>query len=166
MTYTLYDRLDDTSVGISKEHAERVIKRAELYSGPYGAMGTDVDQVIYVGETVAAIRHRGQWLDIPAHQAPFVAAELAERYYDPLPAREPVEIDICIIEAGEDYLQRLDAFTATLRGTERQMVEQAQELVAARGCRVMANSEGGCNGYVGVTGSSDYIAVTVYPKLF
>lgn len=75
-----------------------------------------------------------------------------------------IEIDICIIEAGEDYLHRLDALTATLSGTLPQMVEQAKALVAARGYRVMSDAEGGSCEYVGVSGGDDYIAVTVWPE--
>lgn len=77
---------------------------------------------------------------------------------------ETINIDIAIIEAGPGYTDRLETFTATMVGTERQMVEQAQELVTNRGYRVMSDQDGGCCQYVGVTGGEDYIAVTVYPK--
>lgn len=168
LTYAIHERDTDSYEEISQERAEAIIGNATLHTGPCGAMGAEIEAVLYEdddGECFAtAIRYRGRWLDIPEHQAPHVQAELSLHSFDPPPEfdGEPVEIDICIIEAGEDYLQRLDAFTATMSGTLPQMVEQAKELVGAQGYRVMGDAEGGSCEYV--SGDEDYIAITVWPK--
>lgn len=166
LTYAIHERDTDSYEEISQERAEAIINGATLHTGPYGAMGADVDAVLYAGEIVAAIRYRGRWLSIPETQSPHVQAELSLRGFDPQPefGGEPAEIDIAVIEAGEDYLHRLDTFTATMSGTLPEMISRAQELVAARGYRVMSDAEGGCCEYVGVSGGDDYIAVTVWPE--
>ncbi len=84
-TYALYDREAEHYEEIGKVQAQRIIERAELHTGPYGAIGSDIDRVLYDNETVSAIRYRGQWFDIPEVQAPFVSAELSLHSYDPLP---------------------------------------------------------------------------------
>jgi len=71
-------------------------------------------------------------------------------------------IQVVIIEAG-DYTERVDTFDLDTAGTEQEMVDQAMAAVAVRGYRVMADSEGGCCEYVGVSDGEDYIAITVYP---
>lgn len=72
-------------------------------------------------------------------------------------------IQVVIIEAGQDYTERVDTFDLDTAGTEQEMVDQAMAAVAVRGYRVMADSEGGCCEYVGVSDGEDYIAITVYP---
>ena len=74
------------------------------------------------------------------------------------------EIEVVVIEAGPDYLNRLTTFRAELSGTESEMVAKAIELVAERGYRVIPNTEGGCCGFVSVTEGADYIGITVYPE--
>ena len=170
IAYALYDREAEHYEEISQERAEAIISNATLHTGPYGAMGNEIEAVVYEdddGECFAtAIRYRGRWLDIPEHQAPHVQTELSLRGFDPPPEFEggAGEIDIAVIEAGEDYLHRLDTFTATMSGTLPEMISRAQELVAARGYRVMSDAEGGCCEYVSVSGGDDYIAVTIWPE--
>lgn len=60
-----------------------------------------------------------------------------------------------IIEAGDDYTERLEAIDLDVN-----TVEKAIESVADRGYRVMHDTEGGCNEFV----DDDYIAITVFPK--
>ena len=72
-------------------------------------------------------------------------------------------IEVAVIEAGGGYTERLESLRLDLSGTEQEMVDQAMAAVAVRGYRVMADSEGGCCEYVGVSDGEDYIAITVYP---
>ena len=70
-------------------------------------------------------------------------------------------IEVAVIEAGNDYTDRVDSFHIARAGT--QMVQAAIAAVEARGYRVMPDAAGGCCEHVGVSDGDDYIAVTVYP---
>lgn len=72
------------------------------------------------------------------------------------------KIEVVVIEAGRDYIDRLESFQMELPEDKGQAVAEAVEAVEARGYRVLSNDQGGCTEYVSVSGGEDYIAVTVY----
>ena len=74
------------------------------------------------------------------------------------------KIEVVVIEAGLDYMDRLESFEMELPEDKDQAVAEAIEAVEARGYTVIPNDQGGCNEYVSVSGGEDYIAVTVEPK--
>jgi len=74
------------------------------------------------------------------------------------------KIEVVIIEAGDNYLDRLESFEMELPEDENQAVAKAIKEVEARGYKVIPNDRGGCIEYVSVSGGEDYIAVTVEPK--
>lgn len=62
--------------------------------------------------------------------------------------------EVVIIEAGENYTERLEAFKANIATVDEAIVE-----VESRGYTVIPNTEGGQNGV-----ADGYIAITVEPK--
>lgn len=74
------------------------------------------------------------------------------------------KIEVVVIEAGLDYMDRLESFEMELPEDEDQAVAEAIKAVEARGYTVIPNDQGGCNEYVNVTDGDDYIAVTVAPN--
>ena len=74
------------------------------------------------------------------------------------------KIEVVVIEAGLDYMDRLESFEMELPEDKDQAVAEAIKAVEARGYNVIPNDHGGCNEYVSVSGGEDYIAVTVEPE--
>jgi hypothetical protein len=74
------------------------------------------------------------------------------------------KIEVVVIEAGLDYMDRLESFEMELPEDKDQAVAEAIEAVKARGYTVLPNDRGGCNEYVSVSGGEDYIAITVEPE--
>jgi len=74
------------------------------------------------------------------------------------------KIEVVVIEAGLDYMDRLESFEMELPEDKDQAVAEAIEAVKARGYTVLPNDRGGCNEYVSVSGGEDYIAITVAPN--
>lgn len=74
------------------------------------------------------------------------------------------KIEVVVIEAGVDYMDRLESFELEVSADESRAIEEAVRAVEAKGYTVISNSQGGCNEYVSVSGGEDYIAITVEPK--
>ena len=74
------------------------------------------------------------------------------------------KIEIVVIEAGRDYMNRLENFTMELPEDKAQAVAEAIKAVEAEGYSVIPDNKGGCTEYVSATDSQDYIAVTVVPS--
>jgi hypothetical protein len=74
------------------------------------------------------------------------------------------EIEVVVIEAGPDYLERLESFEMEVPEDEEQAVSEAIEAVEARGYTVLPDNCGGCCAYVSMTDGEDYIAITVEPS--
>ena len=72
--------------------------------------------------------------------------------------------EIVVIEAGVDYMDRLESFELEVSADESRAIEEAVRAVEAKGYTVISNSQGGCNEYCSVSGGEDYIAVTVAPN--
>lgn len=73
-------------------------------------------------------------------------------------------IEVVIIEAGRDYLERLEIIKMQLSEDEDQAVAEAVDAVAALGYTVIPNDKGGCCAYVSVSFDEDWIAITVEPS--
>jgi len=71
---------------------------------------------------------------------------------------------VVVIEAGLDYMDRLESFEMELPEDKDQAVAEAIKAVEASGYNVIPNDQGGCTEYVSVSGGEDYIAVTVAPS--
>lgn len=74
------------------------------------------------------------------------------------------KIEVVVIEAGLDYMDRLESFEMELPEDRARAIEEAVRAVEAKGYTVISNSQGGCNEFVSVTDGEDYIAVTVTPN--
>ena len=74
------------------------------------------------------------------------------------------KIEVVVIEAGLDYMDRLESWEMEVPEDKDQAVAEAIEAVKARGYTVLPNDRGGCNEYVSVSGGEDYIAITVEPE--
>ena len=74
------------------------------------------------------------------------------------------KIEVVVIEAGVDYMDRLESFELEVSADESRAIEEAVRAVEAKGYTVISNSQGGCNEYCSVSGGEDYIAITVEPK--
>ena len=72
------------------------------------------------------------------------------------------KIEVVVIEAGPDYLDRLESFELEVPEDEDQAMAEAIEAVKAMGYTVMPDDQGGCIAYVSISGGADYIAITVY----
>ncbi len=70
---------------------------------------------------------------------------------------------IVIVEAGPDYLDKLESFEMEVSKDEDQAVAEAIEAVEARGYTVLPDNCGCCV-YVSMTDGEDYIAITVEPS--
>lgn len=75
-----------------------------------------------------------------------------------------IKIEVAIIEAGDDYTERLEVFEIEEQDTEAATVEAAKAAVADRGYRVMSDDEGGCCEYASVSDAPAYVAITVWPN--
>ena len=88
-TYTLHDRPVDEYREITVDQATAISHAATLHTGPWGAMGCEIDRVLYCtddedGEIdILAVRYAGRWLFVPPGQEPHVSSELARSYYQP-----------------------------------------------------------------------------------
>ena len=92
MTYTIWNRVVEEEKEITEQEALKIVKRADLYAGPYGYMGLDVDLVLYECQEedqedeqeyiVVAVRYKGEWLEIPRHQTPYISHELSEHAFE------------------------------------------------------------------------------------
>lgn len=78
--------------------------------------------------------------------------------------RKMKKVEIVVIEAGVDYMNRLESFELEVSADESRAIEEAIAEVEARGYTVIPDDQGGCNAFVSVTDGEDYIAVTVQPK--
>lgn len=78
--------------------------------------------------------------------------------------KEDDMIEVVIIEAGPNYLDKLEAFEMELPEDEDQAVAEAMKAVATLGYTVIPNDRGGCNAYVSESFGEDWIAVTVEPS--
>jgi len=74
------------------------------------------------------------------------------------------KIEVVVIEAGLDYMDRLESFEMELPEDKDQAVAEAIEAVKARGYTVLPDDQGGCNEYVRVSYGEEYIAITVEPE--
>ena len=74
------------------------------------------------------------------------------------------KVEIVVIEAGVDYMDRLESFELEVSADESRAIEEAVRAVEAKGYTVISNSQGGYNEYVSVSGGEDYIAITVEPE--
>ena len=74
------------------------------------------------------------------------------------------KIEVVVIEAGLDYMDRLESFEMEVPQDKDQAVAEAIEAGKTRGYTVLPNDRGGCNEYVSVSGGEDYIAITVEPE--
>ena len=71
------------------------------------------------------------------------------------------KIEVVILEAGPDYLDRIEDFEMGVPEDRSQAVAKAIEAVKDRGYQVLHDDEGGNNAYVTVGNEKEYIAVTV-----
>ena len=86
-TYTLHDRAADDYQELSVDQATAITHAATLHTGPWGAMGGEVDQVLYAededGEPdILAMHYAGRWLSVPTGQEPHVSFELSHNSYE------------------------------------------------------------------------------------
>ena len=73
------------------------------------------------------------------------------------------KVEIVVIEAGVDYMDRLESFELAVSADESRAIEEAIKAVEARGYKVLPDDRGGYTAYCSVSGGEDYIAVTVEP---
>ena len=73
------------------------------------------------------------------------------------------KVEIVVIEAGDDYTDRVESFELEVSADESRAIEEAIEAVKARGYTVLPDDRGGYTAYCSVSGGEDYIAVTVEP---
>jgi hypothetical protein len=78
---------------------------------------------------------------------------------------DPMTVEVVVIEAGQDYLERLESFEMELPADEDQAVAEAIDAVAALGYTVIPNGRGGCCAYVSASFDEDWIAITVEPAI-
>jgi hypothetical protein len=74
------------------------------------------------------------------------------------------KIEVVVIEAGLDYMDRLESWEMEVPEDEDQAVAEAMKAVESRGYTVIPNDQGGCNEYHRVSYGEDYIAITVEPE--
>jgi hypothetical protein len=70
-------------------------------------------------------------------------------------------IDIVIIEAGTEYMDKIGSFMMEMGGDA---VEKAVAAVEAEGYTVIPNDRGGQNEFCTVTGGNDYVTITITPS--
>jgi len=85
-------------------------------------------------------------------------------FYEEYEEEEDDMIEVVVIEAGANYLDKLEVFEMELPADEDQAVAEAIDAVAALGYTVIPNDKGGCCAYVSVSFDEDWIAVTVEPS--
>ena len=71
------------------------------------------------------------------------------------------KIEVIILEAGPDYLDRIEDFEMEVPGNEDQALAKAIQAVEDRGYNVLPDNQGGNNTYVRIGCEKEYIAVTV-----
>jgi len=71
------------------------------------------------------------------------------------------KIEVIILEAGPDYLDRIENFEMEVPEDRSQAVAKAIRTVEDRGYEVLHNNQGGNNEYVKIGCEEEYIAVTV-----
>jgi predicted metallopeptidase len=74
-------------------------------------------------------------------------------------------IEIVVLEAGLDYLDKVESFQMEVPGNKEQAVAKVIEAVKDRGYQVLHNDQGGNNEYIRVDCDEEYIAVTVVPSV-
>ncbi len=86
ITYTLHDRVRDSHEELTEEKAQAIMDDAGLHTGPCGAMGSSIDQVVYeeAGDeiTVRAVRYNGRWFEIPRNRNQHISHELGNSSYE------------------------------------------------------------------------------------
>ena len=86
MTYSVHDHENDSYEELTEEQALAIVKEADVHTGPYGAMGSSIDRVVYEEAedeiTVRAIRCDGRWFEVPRSQNPFISSELGNSSYE------------------------------------------------------------------------------------
>ena len=75
------------------------------------------------------------------------------------------KIEVIILEAGPDYLDRIEDFEMEVPGNKDQAVAKAIEAVKDRGYQVLHDDQGGNNAYVTINNEKEYIAITIVPKV-
>ena len=75
-----------------------------------------------------------------------------------------MKIEVVVIEAGDDYTDRVESFELEVSADESRAIEEAIKAVGARGYTVLPDDQGGCNEYVRVSYGEEYIAITVEPE--
>jgi hypothetical protein len=85
-------------------------------------------------------------------------------FYEEYEEEEDDMIEVVIIEAGPDYLDKLGILKMQLPADGDQAVAEAMKAVEAFGYTVIPNDRGGCNAYVSESFGEDWIAVTVEPS--
>lgn len=83
-------------------------------------------------------------------------------YEEEYEEEKPVKMEIVVIEAGPNYLHRLESFEMELPENEEQAMAEAAKLVESYGYTVIPDNEGGCCAYVSDC-EGDWVAVTVEP---
>jgi hypothetical protein len=73
------------------------------------------------------------------------------------------KIEVVVLEAGLDYLDKVDDFWMEVPEDRAQAVAEAIKAVEARGYTVLPDDRGGCNAFVSVSRGEEYIAITVEP---
>jgi len=71
------------------------------------------------------------------------------------------KIEVIILEAGPDYLDRIENFEMEVPEDRSQAVAKAIRTVEDRGYEVLHDDQGGNNAYVKISCEKEYIAVTV-----
>jgi hypothetical protein len=84
-------------------------------------------------------------------------------FYEEYEEEENDMIEVVVIEAGPDYLDKLETFKMALPEDEDQAVAEAMKAVESYGYTVIPNDQGGCCAYVSVSFDEDWIAITVEP---
>jgi hypothetical protein len=71
------------------------------------------------------------------------------------------KIEVVVVEAGPDYLDKIDYFYMEVPEDRFQAVAKAIEAVKDRGYEVLHNNQGGNNEHVTVGNEKEYIGITV-----
>lgn len=75
-----------------------------------------------------------------------------------------MRIQIAVVEAGENYAERVRTVERDLTGSEQEMIAQAQREVADLGYRVLPDEEGGCCEITRYSdGTPPIVGITVHP---
>jgi hypothetical protein len=71
------------------------------------------------------------------------------------------KIQVVILEAGPDYLDKVDYFSIEVPDDKTQAVAEAIRTVKDRGYKVLPDDQGGNNEYIRVDSDKEYIAITI-----